>query len=467
MKTNLSDDINEIKGEITKNVSHGRVYNFFRKLFGIRDDMMDNDEIRQMMEDNTVISGSNMWILIMAIFIASIGLNVNSTAVIIGAMLISPLMSGILTMGYSLATFDLTLLRKAFTRFGIQVIISLIASTLYFAVSPLTVATSEMIARTSPTLWDVLIALFGGIAGGIGNTRKKKSNVIPGVAIATALMPPLCTTGYGLATGQLRFIAGAFYLFVINTLFIMLSAAFITKLMRIPTHKITDTKKERRIQRFVILITILTIIPSVLIGAYKVYETVMEQNLSSYLDNSFTFSDTKVVQSQIDVMNREISLSLVGTQISDDVIGVLEKDLGNYGLENYKLTITQNKSVTNDTSDQITIALQEQTIESLQKQLDEQEKNIKEQQKKIDEMQSSADSKPDMKELSEKAAAIFTEISDIGCGVMTDTNGEYILLCGTSNKEISADKQQTIKNWLTTESGITRAEINIKVVNNQ
>lgn len=467
MKTNLSDDINEIKGEITKNVSHGRVYNFFRKLFGIRDDMMDNDEIRQMMEDNTVISGSNMWILIMAIFIASIGLNVNSTAVIIGAMLISPLMSGILTMGYSLATFDLTLLKKAFTRFGIQVIISLIASTLYFAVSPLTVATSEMIARTSPTLWDVLIALFGGIAGGIGNTRKKKSNVIPGVAIATALMPPLCTTGYGLATGQLRFIAGAFYLFVINTLFIMLSAAFITKLMRIPTHKITDTKKERRIQRFVILITILTIIPSVLIGAYKVYETVMEQNLSSYLDNSFTFSDTKVVQSQIDVMNREISLSLVGTQISDDVIGVLEKDLGNYGLENYKLTITQNKSVTNDTSDQITIALQEQTIESLQKQLDEQEKNIKEQQKKIDEMQSSADSKPDMKELSEKAAAIFTEISDIGCGVMTDTNGEYILLCGTSNKEISADKQQTIKNWLTTESGITRAEINIKVVNKQ
>ncbi len=467
MKTNLSDDINEIKGEITKNVSHGRVYNFFRKLFGIRDDMMDNDEIRQMMEDNTVISGSNMWILIMAIFIASIGLNVNSTAVIIGAMLISPLMSGILTMGYSLATFDLTLLRKAFNRFGIQVIISLIASTLYFAVSPLTVATSEMIARTSPTLWDVLIALFGGIAGGIGNTRKKKSNVIPGVAIATALMPPLCTTGYGLATGQLRFIAGAFYLFVINTLFIMLSAAFITKLMRIPTHKITDTKKERRIQRFVILITILTIIPSVLIGAYKVYETVMEQNLSSYLDNSFTFSDTKVVQSQMDVMNREISLSLVGTQISDDVIGVLEKDLGNYGLENYKLTITQNKSVTNDTSDQITIALQEQTIESLQKQLDEQEKNIKEQQKKIDEMQSSADSKPDMKELSEKAAAIFTEISDSGCGVMTDTNGEYILLCGTSNKEISADKQQTIKNWLTTESGITRAEINIKVVNKQ
>ena len=309
-----------------------------------------------------------------------------------------------------------------------------------------------MIARTSPTLWDVLIALFGGIAGGIGNTRKKKSNVIPGVAIATALMPPLCTTGYGLATGQLRFIAGAFYLFVINTLFIMLSAAFITKLMRIPTHKINDTKKERRIHRFVILITILTIVPSVLIGAYKVYETVMKQNLSGYLDNSFTFNDTKVVQSQIDVINREVSLSLVGTQLSDDVISVLEKGLSNYGLENYKLNITQNKTVTADNSE---------TIESLQKQLDEQEKNLKEQQKKLDEMQSSAASQPDMKKLSEKAAAIFTEISDISCGIMTDSDGEYILLCGTAKKALSADKQQTVKNWLVTETGVSRATINI------
>lgn len=210
-----------------------------------------------------------------------------------------------------------------------------------------------------------------------------------------------------------------------------------------------------------ILITILTIVPSVLIGAYKVYETVMEQNLSSYLDNSFTFNDTKVVQSQIDVIKREVSLSLVGTQLSDDVISVLEKNLSNYGLENYKLNITQNKTVTADNSDQITIALQEQTIESLQKQLDEQEKNLKEQQKKLDEMQTSAASQPDMKKLSEKAAAIFTEISDISCGIMTDSDGEYILLCGTAKKALSADKQQTVKNWLVTETGVSRATINI------
>lgn len=211
------------------------------------------------------------------------------------------------------------------------------------------------------------------------------------------------------------------------------------------------------------LITILTIVPSVLIGSYKVYETVMKQNLLSYLDNSFTFSDTKVVQSQIDIMNREVSLSLVGTQLSDDVIAVLEKDLSNYGLENYKLNITQNKAVTADNSDQITIALQEQTIESLQKQLDEQEKNIKEQQKELDEMKSTAASLPDMKKLSEKAAAIFTEVSDIGCGIMTDSEGEYVLLCGTTKKALSADKQQTIKNWLKTETGASRAVLKITV----
>ena len=160
---------------------------YFHSLFDVKADMMCYDELQEMMEGNTVISGSNMWILIMAILIASIGLNMNSTAVIIGAMLISPLMSGILTMGYSLATSDLTMLRKAFTSFGTQVVISLIASTVYFSLTPLKVPTSEMIARTSPTLWDVLIALLGGIAGAIGNTRREKGNVIPGDRKSTRL----------------------------------------------------------------------------------------------------------------------------------------------------------------------------------------------------------------------------------------------------------------------------------------
>lgn len=161
-------------GKELKSYIRGGIKEYFHRLFDIHDDMMDYKELDEMMEENTVIHGSNMWILMLAILIASIGLNVNSTAVIIGAMLISPLMSGILTMGYALAVRDLTLLRKALKRFGTQVCISLAASTVYFLISPLSAPTEEMIARISPTLWDVLIALFGGIAGIIGNTRQKE-----------------------------------------------------------------------------------------------------------------------------------------------------------------------------------------------------------------------------------------------------------------------------------------------------
>lgn len=415
-------------------------------LFEIRSDMMDNDELHRMMEENTIIRGSNMWILIMAIFIASIGLNVNSTAVIIGAMLISPLMSGILTMGYSLATGDLALFKRALVRFGTQVVISLLTSTLYFWISPLDVATEEMIARTSPTLWDVLIALFGGIAGGIGNTRSKKGNVIPGVAIATALMPPLCTTGYGIATGQPSFILGAFYLFAINTLFIMLSAALVTRLMRIPMHTEVDKRRQKKIHRFITAITVITVVPSVLVGAVQVYETVEKQNVAKYLKSEFAFPDTQVVQSNTDFFNRQISVSLVGAQLSDDVINVLERELAQYGLGGFALRVTQNKTAENNDSEKVTIAVQEQTILELRELLALQ-------QAKLDELAVEAD----VKKLAENSAKIFTKLSDCSCGVMSDADGEYILLTAKAAAPLTSGEEQTIKNWLTAESGIERA----------
>lgn len=187
-----TEKADEIDRGIHKEIRKKRtgVRKFIADLLNMHDGMMSYEEIDEMMLENTVIHGPNMWILCLAALIASIGLNMNSTAVIIGAMLISPLMSGIMTMGYSLAVRDLRLLRRALLRFGTQVVISLISSTVYFLITPIDTPTAEMIARTSPTIWDVLIALFGGIAGAIGNTREKKGNVIPGVAIATALMPP-------------------------------------------------------------------------------------------------------------------------------------------------------------------------------------------------------------------------------------------------------------------------------------
>lgn len=430
---------------------------YFHRLLDMRSNMLPYDELHDMMEENTVIHGANMWILMLAILIASIGLNVNSTAVIIGAMLISPLMSGILTMGYSIAVHDLPMLRKALTSFGTQVLISLIASTVYFAISPLDTATEEMIARTSPTIWDVLIALFGGIAGSIGNTRKKASNVIPGVAIATALMPPLCTVGYGIATGRPTFIFGAFYLFAINTLFIALSALIVTKLLRVPVVEEIDAKRQKRITRIIRVMVVVTVLPSILAGAYTVYLSVLNQSVSDYLKNEFVFADTQLVQSSSDNQNHVISVSLVGSQISDERISELEQKLGEYNLSGYTLKVTQNKTVEGADSDKVTIAVQENTINELQQQL-------KEEQEKNESLTSELSDRVNCAEIAEKAAAVFTDITDIRCGLVYGEDGTSVLLSGKAEKPLSSSEQQTLKNFLTAESGIEKTILQINGV---
>lgn len=432
-----------------------RLRRYIHNVWDIRGDMMSHAALSEMMEENTIIHGSNMWILMLAILIASIGLNVNSTAVIIGAMLISPLMSGILTMGYSLATSDLTMLRRALLRFGTQVMISLITSTAYFLISPLTVPTSEMIARTTPTLWDVLIALFGGMAGMIGNTRQKKGNVIPGVAIATALMPPLCTAGYGIATWQLKFMLGAFYLFLINTLFIMLSAALVTKLLGVPTHASADPRKQRHIKHVVTVITIITVIPSILVGLVTVYSTVVERNVQNYITTEFAFPNTKVVLQSSDRMTQTISVSLVGETISPDTIQKLEQALPSYNLEGYKLQVTQNTITVAEGSDadKITIAVQENTIHNLEQQLAEEQKKREELEKNPNRI--------DCAEIAEHTEKIFTRLTECRCGVMQGGRGEYILLTANSDAPLSEEETQTIRNYLVTESGLTAAELMI------
>ena len=435
---------------------------YFHDVFNIRDDMMSYEEIDEMMEENTVIHGANMWILMMAALIASIGLNVNSTAVIIGAMLISPLMSGIITMGYSLAVRDLPLLKKSLIRFGTQVAISLAASTLYFLISPLETPTSEMIARTSPTLWDVLIALFGGIAGMIGNTRQKKGNVIPGVAIATALMPPLCTAGYGIATLQPQFLFGAFYLFLINTLFIMLSSAFIALILGAPRHKFISPKQQKRINRAIILITVVTIIPSVYIGMVTVRDSVMERNVSSYLSEEFSFPDAQVVQSNVNKQEKEIAVSLVGTPISEDAVAALEKELPKYNLEGYSLRVTQNSMIedtTGEDADKITIAVQENRISELQKELEESKGQVETLEKELKGFETAQNQVTDCQMLAQKTQTIFTEIKACSCGIMSDTEGDYVMVVAEVPEPLSEEEQSTITRWIQTETGLERVEI--------
>lgn len=210
------------------------------------------EEIHENILEGMNVHGANFIILMCAIIIASIGLNMNSVAVIIGAMLISPLMGSIIGIGYGVGTYNAELLKSAFKILGISILISIITSTIYFKLTPITTAGSEILARTSPTIWDVIIAFVGGIAGMVGLTRNKSSNVIPGVAIATALMPPLCTSGYGIATKQIEIFLGAGYLFFINGFFISISTFIVTKALGVPTKTSVDTEKQKKFKKFII-----------------------------------------------------------------------------------------------------------------------------------------------------------------------------------------------------------------------
>ena len=231
---------------------------FLDDLFNLHEDKEREETTIAEVRKNVEFRGTNLYILIFAIFIASIGLNVNSTAVIIGAMLISPLMGPIIGIGVGAGINDIGLIRKALKNLGIAVLISVITSTVYFYLTPLHEAQSELLARTYPTLWDVLIAFFGGLTGIVAGSRKEKSNAIPGVAIATALMPPLCTAGYGLANGNLFYFVGAFYLFFINSVFITVSTFLIVRFLKYPKHQFETPKREKQVKRYILIFVLIS-----------------------------------------------------------------------------------------------------------------------------------------------------------------------------------------------------------------
>ena len=234
-----------------------------RHYFDLRTDKMSEAKAIANIKADAAFRGANLWVLIFAIFVASLGLNVNSTAVIIGAMLISPLMGPIVGMGLSLGINDLDLLKSSAKNFAVATAVSVLTATVYFLLSPYKEVQSELLARTSPTLYDVMIAFFGGAAGIVAIATGGKGNIIPGVAIATALMPPLCTAGYGLATGQWLFFLGAFYLFFINTVFISLATYLGVRFMGFKLHQEVSPERTQKAQRVVMIIILLTVACSV------------------------------------------------------------------------------------------------------------------------------------------------------------------------------------------------------------
>lgn len=283
--------------------------------------------------------GSNLWVLIFAIFIASLGLNVNSTAVIIGAMLISPLMGPIMGIGLGIGINDFELIKKAFRNLAIATVFGILTSTFYFLLSPLNEARSELLARTTPTIYDVLIAFFGGMAGIVASSTRLKGNVIPGVAIATALMPPLCTAGFGLASGNLTYFFGAFYLYMINSVFIAFATTLGVKLMHFSKKTFVDKAREKKVQQIVYTILFLTVVPSFYITYNMIKDNIFENNASRFIANELNYPNTFVVHKYIGADS--ISVTLIGKDIPDDYILLAQQKMESYKLKNCKLNIVQ------------------------------------------------------------------------------------------------------------------------------
>ncbi len=302
------------------------------------------DEVVAQISDGVDFHGATLWVLIFAIFIASLGLNVNSTAVIIGAMLISPLMGPIIGMGLAVGIADLKLFKRALTNYLITTVISVVTATIYFTISPITEAQSELLARTSPTLYDVLIALFGGAAGILAISTKSKNNVIPGVAIATALMPPLCTAGYGLAVSNTSYFFGAFYLYFINTVFIAFTTCIGVRLLHFHRKKFVDREKMKRVNYYIISIVIITMLPASYMTWNIIKQSVTENNVEKFVRDELNNNGTYIISYEYDSKTKTLNVVAIGKPISVGAIAKAQKSMADYKLGDYTLKVIQGAS---------------------------------------------------------------------------------------------------------------------------
>jgi len=303
----------------------------------------DKKKVLENIIGNITFRGSNLWILASAIVIASVGLNVNSTAVIIGAMLISPLMGPIVGAGFGLGMYDFELVKKSIKNLLIATVVSLIVSTVYFYISPFKEVQSELLARTSPNIYDVLIAFFGGLVGVIAVTRVEKGNPIPGVAIATALMPPLCTAGYGLATGNYLFFGGALYLYTINCVFICIATFVIVKFLKYPIAKQIDLKHQKQVKQAITAILLIMIVPSVYF-AYRLFdEKKYIQRTEAFIEKEFPQKDFTLIYKKTNYNStpKIIELAFLSKKFSVVEIKNYNQKLKKYDLPNTQLLIKQ------------------------------------------------------------------------------------------------------------------------------
>ena len=418
-----------------------------RYYFSVNKDISDLHQTAEGIRSGAEFKGANLWVLIFAIFIASLGLNTNSTAVIIGAMLISPLMGPIIGMGLAAGISDFALMKKSLRNYAVATVISIITATLYFATSPLSEAQSELLARTSPTIYDVFIAIFGGAAGILALSTRGNTNVIPGVAIATALMPPLCTAGFGLASGNWLYFLGAFYLYFINTVFIAFATYVGVRMMKFPTKSFPDKSREKKVQRYLLTVIIVTMCPSIYMTYTIVRQTIFSANVNNFIQTEMSQMGATVISKETDYKSQKISLTLIGRELSERQQDSLRGFLKRYHLENARLTFIQGYHSKQLPVQQILSAEQSKTA-LLTEQHNKEVRSLKEQLRYYENYQQlSLDLRPEV-------AILFPQTSDLHLApVLTPAHDSvkadtFVLATTRVKSKLSAEERTQLQRWL-------------------
>lgn len=441
-----------------------QIKDFLHDRFNLDEDKADEQEVVDNIKRGVEFRGTNLWVLIFAVVVASVGLNVNSTAVIIGAMLISPLMGPIMGIGLSLGINDFELMKRSAKNFLYAVVVSLIVSTLYFWISPLSTAQSELLARTTPTIWDVLIATFGGLAGIVAQSRRDRtSTVIPGVAIATALMPPLCTAGFGLATGNWSYFGGAFYLFFINAVFIAFATYFVVRFLKYRPKQHVSPQRAKQVKRYMVIIIVGTLVPSVILAYGIVQRTIFETAANNYIAKVISFDKSEVVNSSITYDPRgkgnRIEVVMMGEPLSSDVIAMASAQLSQFGITDTELIVRQAST---------TDALDNHTIQNV---LRTNTQIIDEKNARINELQASVakyttDTLP-VGSIAREISALWNDVNSLTISKSKEVSsdgvlGDDVLLCVIgvdSYYELDENQKNRIKSWLSERTGTKNVKL--------
>ncbi|MGL4293902.1 MAG: TIGR00341 family protein [Bacteroidales bacterium] len=426
-----------------------------KRLIDLNRDKISNSQTYDAIASGTEFKGTNLWILVCAIFVASLGLNMNSIPVIIGAMLISPLMGPIMGLGLGLGVQDIELIKKSFKNLAVATLFGMLTSCIYFLVSPIDEARSELLARTTPTIYDVLIAFFGGMAGIIATGSKEKGNVIPGVAIATALMPPLCTSGYGLATGQWNFFFGAFYLYLINCVYIGFATWLGVRILKLPKQPTEDTVRRNRLMTGITVLVFITAMPSLYITWKILKENLMQADIQNFVNQQFDFPSTQVLNKQLITKGKDktLEISLIGQSVPQDSIDIIASKMQFYGLAGVRLHVVQGYTPGEELSQQ---AMNSAIIQDL---LKHNQQMLDQQRRAIDSLQNNLVGYQRLDSIGLAIAPeikiIFPEVTSLAVANTFDSQIDSLRLTPvtlaivTTSKHISEQESAKLQEWLT------------------